>query len=880
MVEVNLKALLGRLDRTCTRSLEAAAGLCVSRTNYEVTPEHFLQTLSDDPSADVQQIYKHFGLDVGRVQKALAQGIESLKTGNAGRPVFSPTLVEWIEHGWLLSSLDFGLAEIRSGILLQALLANPSRFGVDDYLPLLEAINRTDLKAKFASIIAGSSEQSRRMGAGQAETGPASAQPGVPGGESALGKFANNFTAQARAGKVDPVFGRDREIRQMVDILARRRKNNPICVGEPGVGKTAVVEGLALRIVEGDVPDALKNVDVLGLDMGLLQAGASVKGEFENRLKQVIEEVKSSPKPIILFIDEAHTLIGAGGQAGGSDAANLLKPALARGELRTIAATTWSEYKKYFEKDAALARRFQLVKLDEPSDEQAVTMLRGLRSNYEKAHGVPIRDEALVAAARLGSRYISGRQHPDKGVDLMDTSAARVKIALTTKPAELQDLERQVQTLERELGALKRDRAGGTKNLDERIGEIEKEIAGTKDRGAGLTGRWQKEKAAVDKVVGLRRRLEAPDLKKEEEPKVRQELEGALKALEDVQGKEPLLFSEVTPDVVARVVADWTGIPIGKMVQDQAQALLKFEENLRQRIKGQDHVMEVVGKGIRAAKAGLKNPKTPMGVFLFVGPSGVGKTETALGVADLLFGGERFLTVINMSEFQEKHTVSRLIGSPPGYVGYGEGGVLTEAVRQKPYSVVLLDEVEKADPEVLNLFYQVFDKGMLSDGEGREVDFKDTVIFLTSNLATDLIMQGAGEATRPPVDDLIALIRPALSKHFKPALLARMTIVPFFPIGPEALKEIARLKLGQLEKRLKESHRMKLEVDPKVVETIAERCTEVETGARNVDHIISGALLPKISTEILQQMSVGPLPDRVRVEIGPQGDFAFSFGGK
>ena len=880
MVEVNLKALVARLNRYCTRSLEAAAGLCVSRTNYEVTPEHLMHALIDDATADVQVIFKQFGVDPGRVQKSLSTIIEGLKTGNAGRPTFSPLLVEWFQQSWLLASLDFGLAEVRSGILLQALLANPLRLGADEWSALFEGINRLDLKAKYATIISGSSERSNFMGAGTAAPSGGSGGAGAPaigaGGDTALGKYANNFTGQARENKIDPVFGRDREIRQMIDILARRRKNNPICVGEPGVGKTAVVEGLALKIIEGDVPEALKNVELMGLDMGLLQAGASVKGEFENRLKQVIEEVKSSPKPIIMFIDEAHTLIGAGGAAGGSDAANLLKPALARGELRTIAATTWSEYKKYFEKDAALARRFQLVKLDEPDEETTVTMLRGLRDRYEKAHSVVIRDEALQAAAQLGSRYIAGRQHPDKGVDLMDTSAARVKIALTTKPPELQDLERRVQTLEREQSALKRDKAGGAKNLDDRLAEVTAEIASTKEKIVKITERWQKEKAAVDKVLEVRKKMDGPDGKKDAE-KLGKDLEAAQSALKEIQGKDPIIFADVTPEVVARVVADWTGIPIGKMVQDQAQALLSFEDSLRKRIKGQDHVSAIVGKGIRAAKAGLKNPRTPMGVFLFVGPSGVGKTETALGVADLLFGGERFLTVINMSEFQEKHTVSRLIGSPPGYVGYGEGGVLTEAVRQKPYSVVLLDECEKADPEVLNLFYQVFDKGMLSDGEGREVDFKDTILFLTSNLATDLIMQSVADGSKPPTDDLVQLIRPALSKHFKPALLARMTIVPFYPIGPDALKEIARLKLGQLEKRLKENHRMAMEIDPKVIDAIAERCTEVETGARNVDHIISGTLLPKISSEILQQMSTGSMPDKITVKLDDKGEFGFEF---
>ena len=877
MVEVNLKALIARLNKFCTRSLEAAAGLCVSRAGYEVTPEHLMIAMAEDPSADLQQIFKHFGVDAGRVQKSLTQVVDALKTGNAGRPTFSPVLVEWLQQAWLLASLDFGLAEIRSGILLQALLANPVRLGADEWMPLFEGINRLDLKAKYASIIVNSREDSKRLGSdGGTSTSPAA--PGAPTGDSALAKYANNFTAQARAGKVDAVFGRDREIRQMIDILARRRKNNPICVGDPGVGKTAVVEGLALRIVEGDVPDALKDVELMGLDMGLLQAGASVKGEFENRLKNVIEEVKSSPKPIILFIDEAHTLIGAGGAAGGGDAANLLKPALARGELRTVAATTWSEYKKYFEKDAALARRFQLVKLDEPDDELATTMLRGLRDGYEKSHGVPYQDAALVAAAKLGSRYIAGRQHPDKGVDLMDTAAARVKIALTTKPPELQDLERQVQTLDRELVALKRDKAGGGQGGDERIGDIDSEVKAVKDRIVALTSRWKTEKAAVEKVIAARKKLTAADAKKENEAVDRKALDQALEELRKIQGKDPLVFAEVTPDVVARVVSDWTGIPIGKMVQDQAASLLTFEKTIGERIKGQDHALAVVGTGIRSAKAGLKNPQTPMGVFLFVGPSGVGKTETALGVADLLFGGERFLTVINMSEFMEKHSVAKLVGSPPGYVGYGEGGVLTEAVRQKPYSVVLLDECEKADPEVMNLFYQVFDKGTLADGEGRVVDFKDTVIFMTSNLATDLIMQSVADGSKPGVDDLVALIRPALSKHFKPALLARMTIVPFYPIGSEALKDITRLKLGGLEKRLRQNHKMALTVDPKVIDTIAERCTEVETGARNVDHIITGTLLPKISTEILQRMSTGGLSDRLSITLDGKGEFAFGFG--
>jgi type VI secretion system protein VasG len=746
--------------------------------------------------------------------------------------------------------------------------------------------------------VAGSSETAATVA--QAGAAPGGEQPFQPTEDSALGRFCQNFTERGRAGEIDPVFGRDREIRQMVDILARRRKNNPICVGEAGVGKSAVVEGLALRIAEGDVPDMLKNVDLMGLDMGLLQAGASMKGEFEKRLKGVIDEVKASPKPIILFIDEAHQLIGAGAGAGGGDAANLLKPALARGELKTVAATTWSEYKKYFEKDAALARRFQLVKLDEPDAAGAATMLRGLRSRYESAHGVIIRDDAVVAAAEMGSRYISGRQHPDKGVDLMDTASARVKIALTTKPGQIEDLERSIQNLERELGAHVRDRETGVEGLEGVIEELEAEIKSTRDEVTALTDRWLAEKETAEKVIEARTKLtdaqglsetgETAEKDEDEEGKkegediapadveaLRKDLVEAMSALKELQGKDPLVPTEVTAEVVSQVIADWTGIPLGKMVSDEASTLLKFEEELGERIKGQDHVLDIVGEAIRSSKAGINPPEQPIGVFLFVGPSGVGKTETALGVADMLFGGEHFMTTINMSEFQEKHTVSRLIGSPPGYVGYGEGGVLTEGVRQRPYSVVLLDEVEKADADVMNLFYQVFDKGSLSDGEGREVDFKNTVIFMTSNLATDIITQAALSDDPPSVPDLIQLIRPTLNQYFKPALVGRMTLVPFYPIGADAMKMISRLKLGKLQKRLKETHKIECNIDDEVVDAIAARCTEVETGARNVDHILRGTLLPRISSELLHKMSEGGMPEVLRIGLDDGGDFAFEF---
>ena len=708
--------------------------------------------------------------------------------------------------------------------------------------------------------------------------GPAAGKAG-PEAAGFIAKYCQDFTVRAKEGKIDPVFGRDKELRECVDIFARRRKNNPILVGEPGVGKTAVIEGLALRITEGDVPEMLAGVTLLGLDMGALQAGAGMKGEFENRLKGVLNEIKSSEKPIILFIDEAHTLVGAGGQAGGSDAANLLKPALARGELRTCAATTWSEYKKYFEKDPALARRFQLVKLDEPDVTTTALILRGLKANYEAAHKVIIRDDAMDMAAEFADRYISGRFLPDKAIDLLDTACARVKVSLSAKPASLEDKERTIQALEREERGLERDRVNGVDVDEEKYQSIMDAKAKAEEDAAVIKEAWLKEKEAALKVVDLRTALQSIDPEEaEKRSESKAQLDEASNALAEIQDEDPMVSIEVGPDVIAQVVSNWTGVPVGKMLRDEAATVIDLDDRLKERIKGQDQGLSAIAEVIRAAKAGIKNPNSPLGVFLLVGPSGVGKTETGLALADLLFGGERNSVTINMSEFQESHTVSRLIGSPPGYVGYGEGGRLTEAVRQQPYSVVLLDEVEKAHIDVMNLFYQVFDKGMLADGEGKEINFRNTVMILTSNLATDVIQEmTSNDEEDLPLDSVLAAVRPLLSQHFKPALLARMSIVPYFSLKSDAMKLIVQLKLDRLKKTLMENNKMAMTYTDAVVDSITERCTEVETGARNIEYILNGNVLPQLSKTILGHMAEGGMPSMVTLDVDEDGAFKMEF---
>ena len=875
MVNVDIKSLLGKLNGFCTTALHNAAGLCVSRTNYEVLTEHFLLKCLEVQESDIPLILRRFELDPSRILGTLTDALEDARTGNAGKPAFSPILLELFESAWLVSSVDLGETRVRSGALLLAFLAKPGFYGMGGYVDQLKAINRETLVKEFYSIVKGSSEQAQAKAAAGAE-GPAPSGDG-----SFLARFCQDFTARAREGKIDPVFGRDEETRQMVDVLARRRKNNPILVGEPGVGKTAAIEGLALRITQGDVPEMLQDVTLLGLDMGALEAGAGMKGEFENRLKGVINEIKASEKPIILFIDEAHTLVGAGGSAGGGDAANLLKPALARGELRTCAATTWSEYKKYFEKDPALARRFQLIKLDEPSVDTAVLILQGLKEAFEKSHKVIVRNDAVETAAEYSARYITGRFLPDKAIDLLDTSCARVKINLTTKPPSLEDTERAIQAKERVKRALERDRENNIAIDEEHYQETLDAMEAFTAKAKEIKEEWEKQKEAAEMVMDLRRQImDLADDQQEQKQELRNQLSEADTTLKEMQGDAPLIRIEVSPDVIAQVVSDWTGVPLGKLQRDESETVLHLEDLLLERIKGQDQALEGLAKVIKAAKSGIKSPEQPLGVFLLVGPSGVGKTETGISIAELLFGGERNMVTINMSEFQESHTVSRLIGSPPGYVGYGEGGMLTEAVRQHPYSVVLLDEVEKAHINVMELFYQVFDKGMLTDGEGKEINFKNTILILTSNLATDVIQEMAAQDTNNeiPLDAILGAVRPILSQHFKPALLARMNVLPYRSLNSEAMHGIVVLKLNKLKKTLHENNKMQLSWSDKVVDEITQRCTEVETGARNIDFIINGNVMPQLSQTILERLSTGEMPHSVALDIAEDGSFSMEFG--
>ncbi|CAJ1857575.1 TPA: type VI secretion system ATPase TssH [Aeromonas hydrophila] len=869
MIRIELPVLVERLNPICRHMLEEAAALCVNHQGAEIRIEHLLLKMLETPLSDVRQILKVAEVEVEEL-KTLLQPSAADGSYGQGYPSFSPMLVEWLQDSWLLASAELQHAQLRSGVMLLVLLMTPQRYLPGSVTRLLAKVNRELLRQQFDEWVKESAETQVTTA-----SGGKMAQAALPADASLLARFTVNVTEQARQGSLDPVLCRDHEIDLMIDILSRRRKNNPIVVGEAGVGKSALIEGLALRMVAGQVPEKLRGVELMTLDLGSMQAGASVKGEFEKRFKGVMQEVKDAVQPVILFIDEAHTLIGAGNQAGGLDVSNLIKPALARGELRTIAATTWGEYKKYVEKDAALSRRFQLVKVGEPDADEATVILRGLRSIYEKAHGVLIDEEALQAAAQLSARYISGRQLPDKAIDVLDTACARVAINLTTPPRAVSHLQNALRQRELEIRQLERQSLIGLGDNAERLAELQAAQQACREELAEQEARWQQQQGLVHQIVELRAALladqqdemltrEALDLADAplDPQAAAEQLATFERELAELQQGEVLVSAHVDKTQIAAVIAEWTGVPLNRISQGELDVVTRLPEYLGELIKGQDVAVAHLHKHLLTARADLRRPGRPLGAFLLVGPSGVGKTETVLQIAELMFGGRQYLTTINMSEYQEKHTVSRLIGSPPGYVGFGEGGVLTEAIRQKPYSVVLLDEVEKAHPDVLNLFYQAFDKGELADGEGRIIDCKNVVFFLTSNLGFQTIVDHAEQP-----DVLLDALYPELAAFFKPALLARMEVIPYLPLGHDTLVQIVGGKLNRLVKLLKERFGAEVVLDDEVAEEILLRANRSENGARMLESVIDGALLPPVSLQLLQRLSAGEPIKRVHFSV-------------
>jgi type VI secretion system protein VasG len=877
MATIDLKSLVGRLNDPCRRALEAAAGMTLSRTHYNVEIEHWLLQLLDVADGDVPAILRHYEVDEARLRADLGRALDRMKTGNARAPSLSPELVEGAKQAWLFGSLEHGAGRVRSGHLLWALLADETLARrVRDASSQLLRIAPDLLKHDFAAVTGASSEAADIASAGDGAAAAGGDGVTAPA-SSALAQFTTDLTALARGGKIDPVLGRDSEIRQVIDILTRRRQNNPILTGEAGVGKTAVVEGFAVRIAEGDVPPALRDVIVRTLDLGLLQAGAGVRGEFENRLKSVIEEVKASPRPIVLFIDEAHTLVGAGAAAGQGDAANLLKPALARGELRTIAATTWAEYKKYFEKDAALTRRFQVVKVEEPTEATAIAMMRGLVATLEGHHKVRILDEAVSEAVRLSARYIASRQLPDKAVSLIDTACARVAMSQASVPPAVEDRQRRIALIDTETAILDREAATGADHAA-RKAELAEERTAAAGELEALTARWEKEKALAAEIAELRGSIENAEAGADTGA-AQTRLAVVAAELRELQGEEPLIFPVVDGQAVAEIVESWTGIPAGRMQTNEIRTVLNLKEAMAARVVGQDHALAAVAHAIQTARAKLTDPRKPIGVFLMVGPSGTGKTETALTLAELLYGGEQHLTVLNMSEFKEEHKVSLLMGSPPGYVGYGEGGILTEAVRRRPYSVILLDEMEKAHSGIQDVFFQVFDKGTMRDGEGRDIDFKNTVVIMTSNAGYELIDKlSADPETAPEPGAMGEALMPELMKYFKAAFLGRVTLVPYLPLSDAVLRQIVELQLGRIRQRVRDSYRAAFDYDPELIATIAARCTETSSGARNVEKILSRTLLPELSAEVLARLGDGHSINSVRVAMDPSGGFCYRIG--
>ncbi|MFO7884476.1 MAG: type VI secretion system ATPase TssH [Desulfobacteraceae bacterium] len=920
MAEISRTALFGKLNPLTYKSVESATVFCKMRGNPYVELVHWLNMVLQLQNSDLHCIIKHYDINPSRLASDITAFLDTLPRGATAISDFSPHLEEAVERAWVYSTLLFGASQIRSGHIIIALLKaqglRAALPGISDEFKKIKAENLSDM---FSSIVSTSPEndlgpQDGTQTGGGAAPGEVSnaVAPAVMGKQESLAQFSVDLTESARKGELDPILGRDKEIRQIIDILMRRRQNNPILTGEAGVGKTAVVEGFAQRIVSKDIPPLLKDVSVRTLDLGLLQAGASMKGEFENRLRQVIEEVQASPRPIILFIDEAHTLVGAGGSAGSGDAANLLKPALARGTLRTIAATTWAEYKKYFEKDAALTRRFQVVKINEPSEEQAVVMMRGLAGVSEKHHKVQILDEALIAAVQLSHRYIPVRQLPDKAVSLLDTACARVAVSVHSTPPAVEACRRRISALESENEILTREETIGL-DRSKRQDEIKKQLTDAADELNTLEKGWEKEKKLVDRILELRNTLRTgtadpidetmtqndvspskkeaesdkdeilqtedkkPDLSSQERQTMMDELKNLMDKLSSLQGESPLILPSVDSQVVASVVADWTGIPVGRMVKNEIEAVVNLADTLEKRVIGQRHALDAIGMRIQTSRAGLDDPNRPVGVFMLVGPSGVGKTESALALAEALYGGEQNVITINMSEFQEAHTVSTLKGAPPGYVGYGEGGVLTEAIRRRPYSIVLLDEVEKAHKDVHEIFFQVFDKGKMEDGEGRMIDFKNTIILLTSNVGTELIMNMCSDPElMPDPEGMAKALRDPLLKSFPAAFLGRLKVIPFYPLSDAVLEKIIRLQLKRIEKRIQETHEIPFTYEDEVIELIQSRCTETESGARMVDAILSHTLLPEISSELLLRMIKDKLPAGIHVTV-QDSTFKYSF---
>lgn len=893
-MEIDTRTLLGKLNLECKRALERAAELCVQQTHYNVEVEHFFFMLMDSNAPDWKVLLAHFAIQPDAIAQQLQQAMDHFKRGNARTPALSPHLAPLLQEAWLLSSMLLGEQRIRSGtVLLAALEVDALRGVLLESAPGLLQIPRESLRNGLSEWLRGSSEDSRSQqgntagsampaAAGSAAPAQMPSRSGAQGSTPSLDQYTVDLTEWARQGQIDPIRGRDAEIRQLIDVLLRRRQNNPILTGEAGVGKTAVVEGFAQRVVQGLVPAALQNVSVRSLDLALLQAGAGIKGEFENRLKSVIHEVKASAQPIILFIDEAHQLIGAGGAEGQGDAANLLKPALARGELRTIAATTWAEYKKYVERDPALARRFQVVKVDEPTEEVAIEMLRGMVATLEKHHNVEIVDDAVRDAVKLSHRYITGRQLPDKAISVLDTACARVAVGQSGLPPELENLEREIANAEVQLRIYRRESAAGRDHASA-IQSLTAEIARYKQDKERLDEKLAEEKRAVAEIIVLRRRLaQQADANTtvdsgEDAGWTSANLVRLEKGLEAIRSDEPLVPVYVDSAAVAAVVSGWTGIPIGKVLADELHTVLHLKERLAERVVGQDAALDAIARRVRTSRADLDDPGKPVGVFMLVGPSGVGKTETAYALADLMYGGDRNMVTVNMSEFQEAHSVSNLKGAPPGYVGYGKGGVLTEAVRRRPYSVVLLDEMEKAHPDVLELFFQVFDKGTMEDGEGVQIDFKNTLILLTSNAAQDVITQACAGNARPSASALVDALRPELLRQFSPAFLGRLTLVPYYPLGDAQIRAIVRLKLDKLALRFASNHKAVLAWGAEVEDAIVARCTEVDSGARNVDHILSHALLPELSRRVLECIATADDFNAVVVRLDGTDQFQFDF---